>query len=578
MAAKLARVRQLDSLDGTQCVQSSFAQMGTPLSEATFVVVDLETTGMGAGAAITEIGAVKVLSGAVEGEFSTLVNPAQFIPPKITALTGITNAAVARAPRLAEAFGAFLEFAGLSSSTVLVAHNASFDVGFLKRAAAQLGYAWPNPLVLDTLALARMLLPRPQVKNHKLSTLAGLFSKAAPPDHRALTDARATVDVLYGLLEKAAPAGLTHLEDIATFSAPIPLKRRRKVRLTKDIPARAGVYYFRAQNGDVLYIGSSKNLRARTRSYFTASEGRGRIREMLDIAASLTYTPTVSEHQARILELEEIDRYKPPYNRASRNQKRHWWVELTQEAVPRLKVTRVPKGVRLGPFSSKKRASASALAICRASRIRQCALPLRKVDTPYHKDCYLAQTGGCSAPCHGFTEADEIACADAKELLNGHLASLVEASLETIGDLSAAEEFEAAALERDHLKALLDGAFADLWTRPVRVCPKIIAARKLPKGGWEILGLSYGMVVATAQSAPAASPLPTIETLEECWPDVPSCRAFSREELIANSKWLLSAPTRIIVWQGTQTDPAAWHVDGVGRYLDLYNKLKLATS
>ncbi|WP_369015047.1 GIY-YIG nuclease family protein, partial [Bacillus cereus] len=74
------------------------------------------------------------------------------------------------------------------------------------------------------------------------------------------------------------------------------------------------MYYFRSQIGDVLYVGSSKNLHSRTRSYFTAGENRGRIREMLDIAASVTYTRTPSEHQARILELQEIARLSPPYN------------------------------------------------------------------------------------------------------------------------------------------------------------------------------------------------------------------------------------------------------------------------
>lgn len=577
LSTELAKLRSLDSTSG---VQSSFEQMGTPLQQVTFVVVDLETTGMGAGAAITEIGAVKVRGGEVLGEFSTLVNPEQYIPPKITALTGITNAAVSRAPVIASVFPTFLEFAYFSDQTVLVAHNAAFDVGFLKRAASRLAYPWPSPTVLDTLALARLVLPRPQVRNHKLGTLAGLFSTSTIPDHRALSDARATVDVLYGLLEKAAPLGLTHLEDVRTISKPVPLKRRRKVALVQNIPVCPGVYYFRSQIGDVLYVGSSKNLHSRTRSYFTAGENRGRIREMLDIAASVTYTRTPSEHQARILELQEIARLSPPYNRASRNQMRHWWVELTVEEVPRLKVTRVPKGKRMGPFSSRKRAQAASLILSRASRLRQCTSPLRRVAHPYAKDCYLAETAGCTAPCHGFSKKDEEAIVDAANLLEGHLSTLVSSFIETIGDFSAAEQYEDAAMVRDDLKSLLDGAFANLWTKSVRRSPKIIAARRRPQGGWEILGFSHGSLIAKALSAPRTSPLPVLDSLTNMWPakEDEAKTSFSREELLANSKWILREGTRIISWQGKDSDPASWDVDGVGKYLGLYKKLKLATS
>ena len=156
-----------------QMVQGTFDDLGTALSGVTFVVVDLETTGGSpAESQITEIGAVKVRGGEVLGEFQTLVNPGGPIPAFIQVLTGITDAMVATAPRIDAALPAFLEFA---RGSVLVAHNAGFDISFLKAAAARTGNRWPGFDVLDTVTLARQLVPRDEARNHKLSTLAALF-------------------------------------------------------------------------------------------------------------------------------------------------------------------------------------------------------------------------------------------------------------------------------------------------------------------------------------------------------------------------------------------------------------------
>ncbi len=120
-------------------VQATFDELGEPLREVTFVVVDLETTGgSSATCEITEIGAVKVRGGEVLGEFQTLVNPCGGIPPFIAVLTGITDAMVAGAPRLDQVLPAFLEF---SRGAVLVAHNAPFDLGFLRAGCERHGLA-----------------------------------------------------------------------------------------------------------------------------------------------------------------------------------------------------------------------------------------------------------------------------------------------------------------------------------------------------------------------------------------------------------------------------------------------------
>ncbi|HEY0215734.1 MAG TPA: exonuclease domain-containing protein, partial [Cellulomonas sp.] len=224
-------------------VQVTLDDIGTPLSEVTFVVVDLETTGGSpATSAITEFGAVKVRGGEVLGEFQTLVDPGGPVPAAIQVLTGITTSMVIGAPTIGEVLPSFLEFA---CGSVLVAHNAPFDIGFLKAAAAQTGHAWPGNPVVDTVRLARRVVTRDEAPNHRLSTLAGLFHATTTPEHRALADARATVDVLHALLGRLAPLGVTHLEDLATAADPVPSDVRRKRHLADGLPDAPGVYLFR---------------------------------------------------------------------------------------------------------------------------------------------------------------------------------------------------------------------------------------------------------------------------------------------------------------------------------------------
>lgn len=131
---------------------------------------------------------MRVRDGRILDEFTTLVNPHVPIPASITLLTGITPAMVESAPSTADALAAFLDFAAFRSGTVLVAHNAPFDVRFLKTACTRHGVSWPFPAVLDTLRLARRLVPRGEVRNHRLNTLARVFG-THPPAHRALSDA-----------------------------------------------------------------------------------------------------------------------------------------------------------------------------------------------------------------------------------------------------------------------------------------------------------------------------------------------------------------------------------------------------
>lgn len=203
------------------CIQPNSEEQRTlrerdHLMSTTFTVIDLETTGGSptSGARITEVGAVKVHRGEVLGEFSTLVDPGCPIPPSITALTGITDCMVTGAPTMETVLPTLMEF---MADTVLVAHNAPFDIGFLMHCSEAQGRPWPRLDVLDTVLLARRVIDHGETPNFKLASLATLFGSPVSPNHRALDDAHATAHVLHELLKRVSePEGPRHRHELQT--------------------------------------------------------------------------------------------------------------------------------------------------------------------------------------------------------------------------------------------------------------------------------------------------------------------------------------------------------------------------
>jgi DNA polymerase III epsilon subunit family exonuclease len=174
------------------------------LAEVTFIVLDLETTGASPanGCAITEIGAIAVRGGEVLEEFSSFVNPQVALPEYIVNLTGITDEMLVDAPLISEVFPEFIDFIDRHKNVHLVAHNAPFDIGFLKAAATALSHIWPKYEVIDTVKLARRVIDRSEIPNYKLGTLSQFFETKALPNHRALDDVKTTVEVLHRLIER----------------------------------------------------------------------------------------------------------------------------------------------------------------------------------------------------------------------------------------------------------------------------------------------------------------------------------------------------------------------------------------
>jgi len=542
--------------------QASFDELGTPLHEVTFVVVDLETTGGSPQSCeITEIGAVKVRGGERLGEFQTLVNPGVPIPPFIAVLTGINNSMVSGAPRLGTALPAFLEFAGAES--VLVAHNAPFDIGFLKAACAATGHEWPGNRVLDTARLARQVVTRDEAPNCKLASLARLFRAQTTPNHRALSDARATVDVLHGMLERLGNLGVRSLDELSTFSSRVSPAQRAKRHLAEALPHLPGVYQFVDERGEVLYVGKSKDLRSRVRSYFTAGETRGRMAEMVGLAAVVRPIVCATPLEAEVRELRLIAAHKPRYNRRSRFPERALWLKLTVEAFPRLSRVREVRddgATYLGPFSGTRQVELATAALHEAFRIRQCSgrLSPRKPSAA----CALAEMGRCGAPCDGTESVDAYAehVAAVRSAMLGDARPVVEAVSRKVARLSEVERYEEAAVHRDRVAAFVRVAARLQRLTALTGCAEVVAARQLDDGGWEIVVVRYGRLVATAVASRAEDPRVVATSLVASAEVVVAgpgpTPAASAEETECVLRWLEQAGTRLVALTGSWSCPA----------------------
>jgi DNA polymerase-3 subunit epsilon len=470
-----------------------------PPTDAPYVVFDVETTGSSAGkGGITEIGAVKLVGGQVVDELSTLVNPGRKIEPFVVRLTGITDRMVANAPTPAEVMPLFEEFA---EGSILVGHNVHFDNAFVAAAREAAGLpSLPNRVVLDTLKLARVLVPG--LKRYRLSSLVAHFGVRAAPNHRALADAAATAGVLVKLLKLLGSAGVSSVGEAATLRASRgPRIEPQKGHLADGLPCTPGVYYFVDKDGTVLYVGKAKDLKGRVKTYFNGGDGRRKVGRLVREVAEVRHTETGTELCALILESREIKRLLPRYNSAGRGDKATWFIELdTNEPYPvPERVAREEEArdgiVRLGPYRS-----AGVLDACMEALGR--IFPLRRCDGD-GDPCFYGQMGRC-APCLGMgPEEYRTRVVDGiSALLRGeggeeHLAALVAERRR----LAEALEFEAAARLRD----LISGIERVRLARAAISAEGVMAvvAPSTEPGIVEVFALSGGRLVAHEGFEPA---------------------------------------------------------------------------
>ena len=443
-------------------MQRSFDDLGTPLANVTFCVIDLETTGgSAADCGITEIGAVKVRGGECLGTLQTLVNPGCAIPPEITILTGISQAMVMTAPRIESVLPTLLEFIG-DANTVVVGHNVRFDLGFINAALERSGRQRLTHRAVDTLPLARRLV-RDEVPNCKLGTLVEVLRLDHRSSHRALDDALATTDLLHFLIERAGTWGVVGLDDLIDLPKIDGHPQAGKLKMTTQLPRTPGVYIFRDVGGRALYVGKATNLRSRVRSYFS-TDSRRKVGQLLREATSIDHICTATVLEAEVLEVRLIHEHEPRFNRQAKLWRQYAYVKLTvHEKFPRLMAVKAPKSdgaLYLGPLSSLSSARLVIEAVETVVPLRRCgSRPGGRSGASQGSrsgECTASQLGVALCPCTGSVTVEAYAAVVARAVRGLTLEPqlILDPLRDRMERLAREERFEEAASVRDRADAL----------------------------------------------------------------------------------------------------------------------------
>ena len=270
-----------------------------------YAVVDIETTGGKFNEeGITEIAIHKFDGHQIVDSFISLVNPEREIQPFVVNLTGINNNMLRNAPKFYEVAKRIIE---ITTDCVLVAHNTSFDYRILRTEFKRLGFEFERQ-TLCTVELSKKLIP--ELESYKLGRLCRTLGIPVTDRHRANGDAIATVKLLQLLLDKDVEK--TIIKNTIKQGSQNKLSPKLTT-IIDDLPTKTGVYYIHKSDGEIIYIGKSKNIKKRVNQHFTNTNTKSK--KIQSQVATVTYEVTGSELVALLKESEEIKRNKPFFNR-----------------------------------------------------------------------------------------------------------------------------------------------------------------------------------------------------------------------------------------------------------------------
>ncbi|MDB4497577.1 exonuclease domain-containing protein, partial [Flavobacteriaceae bacterium] len=274
-----------------------------------YSVVDIETTGNGyKGQKITEISIFIFDGEKIIDEFTSLVNPEQKIPYFITNLTGITEAMVRTAPKFYEIAKKVAE---ITKDTVFVAHNVNFDYNIIRDEFKSLGFDFKRKK-LCTVRLSRKIIPG--LASYSLGNICSAEGIEIAARHRAKGDAEATVELFRRLIKRDQKFTINSFLNAKSREATLPPLLDKQV--VDTLPERHGVYYFKNEQKEVIYVGKANNIKQRVISHFY--DKKKKERTMCLEIADISYTETGSELIALLHESAEIKHLYPKFNRAQR--------------------------------------------------------------------------------------------------------------------------------------------------------------------------------------------------------------------------------------------------------------------
>jgi DNA polymerase-3 subunit epsilon len=272
-----------------------------------YTVVDIETTGNGyKGSKITEISIFVFDGKKIVDEFTTLVNPEQNIPPFITNLTGITDAMVRNAPKF---YQIAKKVAEITKDTIFVAHNVNFDYNIIHEEFKKLGFNFERKK-LCTVRLSRKIIP--DLSSYSLGNICTLENIPINGRHRAKGDAEATTELFKRLLERDNNFTINAFLNPKSKPATLPLLLDKK--LVENLPETFGVYYFKNEAKEIIYVGKTNNIKQRVISHF--SDKKVKEQTMCLEIADISFTETGSELLASLLEASDIKEMTPKFNKA----------------------------------------------------------------------------------------------------------------------------------------------------------------------------------------------------------------------------------------------------------------------
>ena len=388
----------------------------------------------------------------------------------------------------------------------------------------------------------------------RLAALARLFAVASEPTHRALDDARATVEVLHALIERVGNQGVHTYAELRSYLPNVSPAQRRKRVLAEGLPRRPGVYLFRGPGNEVLYVGTAINLRRRVSQYFNGSDQRTRIKEMVTLAGSVEHVECAHALEAGVRELRMLAAHAPPYNRRSRFPHRWWWVVLSDEAFPRFSVVRKPRHDRaVGPFRSRADAADAAELLARFTGVRSCTKRLAR-SALHGPACPPHEVSPCPA-ARDVTAAEYAPAAGrAAALVDGLDNSALAAAVQRIAELAGRQRYESAARLRDHTVAAVEVLWRGQRLRALAALPELVAAAPDGDGGWQLAVVRHGQLAAAGTARRGVPPMPVVDAVragaQVVLPDSAPLGGAPVEETALVARWLAAPGVRIVCVSG----------------------------